>query len=366
MAGEHDDQVSMGNVVADYGKAVEVDSPYYLHPSDHLGLVFVTHPLTENGENYFTWRRNMMTALESKNKVGFIDNSVTKPNVNSQDFQPCVKCNAIVLSWLTNSLAKEIQSSAAHTETARYPNGKKRYRMFDLEDKHIYTPWDVQFFEENYPFARHNPFVAPHESQQPDSSVFGPHATMDSPLDVQAEPKEVIEGSNPNKIISGASDSNNSTPKSNSSLSEISILAKRMRKLSSKLLDFDYVLPSSIALPRSPNPSANSMVHPLSHCLSYTKFSCDHVAFLAASSVDEPKSVAQAVKSKNWREAMAKEISPLEANKTWTLAVSPPGKKAIDSKWVYKIKYHPDGSIERYKAQLVAFAPIAKSQLDAY
>ncbi|KAK3021248.1 hypothetical protein RJ639_047520 [Escallonia herrerae] len=118
MPREHDNQVSMGNVVAGYGKAIEVDSPYYLHPSDHPGLVFVTHPLTENGENYFTWRRNMMTALESKNKVGFIDNFVTKPNVNPQDFQPWVKCNAIVLSWLTNSLAKEIQSSAAHTKIA--------------------------------------------------------------------------------------------------------------------------------------------------------------------------------------------------------------------------------------------------------
>ncbi|KAK2985868.1 hypothetical protein RJ640_009938 [Escallonia rubra] len=423
MAREHDDQVGMGNVVAGFGKAIEVDSPYYLHPFDHPGLVFVTHPLTENGENYFTWRRNMMTALESKNKVGFIDNSVTKPNVNSQDFQPWVKCNAIVLSWLTNSLAKEIQSSAAHTETAselwadlherftqgiapriyelkrniallqqekapistyygklkgvwgelqalnpipicscgctcgaarkmqsmreadkdlpsmrpigtgrernglyylermgagkalmanaegdaalwhrrlghipmnrltlipRYPNGKKGYRIFYLEDKHIYTSLDVQFFEENYPFARHNPFVVPHESQQPDYSVFGPHATMDSPLDVvqnkpddiiqtvvpssesncaipelhsneqQAEPNEVIEGSDPNKIISGASDGNNSTPESNSSLSEISIPAKRVRKVSSKLSDFDYVLPPSIAPPRSPNPSANS------------------------------------------------------------------------------------------------------------
>ncbi|KAK3003105.1 hypothetical protein RJ639_020224 [Escallonia herrerae] len=118
MEGEHDDQVSMGNVVAGYGKTIEVDSPYYLHPFDHPCLVFVTHPLTENGENYFTWRRNMMTALELKNKVGFIDNSFTKPDVNSQDFQPWVKCSVIVLSWLTNSIAKEIQSSAAHTKAA--------------------------------------------------------------------------------------------------------------------------------------------------------------------------------------------------------------------------------------------------------
>ncbi|KAK2984094.1 hypothetical protein RJ640_017713 [Escallonia rubra] len=98
--------LAMGNIVAGYGKAIEVNSPYYLHPSDHPGLVFVTPPLTENGENYFTWRRNMMTTLELKNKVGFIDNSVTKPKVKSQDFQPWVKCNGIVLSWLTNYLAK--------------------------------------------------------------------------------------------------------------------------------------------------------------------------------------------------------------------------------------------------------------------
>ncbi|KAJ7950833.1 UBN2_3 domain-containing protein [Quillaja saponaria] len=121
MAREHDDQVSKGIVVvasSQQGKATKVDSPYYLHPSDHPGLVFIMHPLAENGENYFTWRRSMMTALESKNKVGFVDNSITKPYINSPDFQSWVKCNAIVLSWLTNSLTKEIQSSAAHTETA--------------------------------------------------------------------------------------------------------------------------------------------------------------------------------------------------------------------------------------------------------
>lgn len=32
-------------------------SPYSLHPSAHPGLIFVISPLSENGENYFTWKQ---------------------------------------------------------------------------------------------------------------------------------------------------------------------------------------------------------------------------------------------------------------------------------------------------------------------
>ncbi|MEX5606365.1 hypothetical protein, partial [Pseudomonas syringae] len=60
---------------------------------------------------------------------------------------------------------------------------------------------------------------------------------------------------------------------------------------------------------------------------------------------DEPKSFHQAAQNKNWKETMRKEIHALEQNGTWTLENLPEGKKAIDSKWVYKIKFNPSGDV---------------------
>lgn len=51
---------------------------------------------------------------------------------------------------------------------------------------------------------------------------------------------------------------------------------------------------------------------------------------------------------------MKKEIQALEDNCTWELIQLPLGKRPIGYKWVYKVKYKADGSIERFKAQLVA------------
>ena len=51
---------------------------------------------------------------------------------------------------------------------------------------------------------------------------------------------------------------------------------------------------------------------------------------------------------------MTEELQVLEKTHTWDLVDLPPDKSIISCKWVYKIKTKSDGSIERYKAHLVA------------
>ncbi len=68
----------------------------------------------------------------------------------------------------------------------------------------------------------------------------------------------------------------------------------------------------------------------------------------------EPQTFEQANQYPEWREAMRSEKEALEKNKMWSLVPLPPGKKPIGSKWVYRIKFKADGTIERYKERLVA------------
>nr|GEZ01786.1 ribonuclease H-like domain-containing protein [Tanacetum cinerariifolium] len=51
---------------------------------------------------------------------------------------------------------------------------------------------------------------------------------------------------------------------------------------------------------------------------------------------------------------MNDEIEALYRNKTWTITDFPMGRKAIGSKWIFKIKYKASMEIKRYKARLVA------------
>jgi len=53
----------------------------------------------------------------------------------------------------------------------------------------------------------------------------------------------------------------------------------------------------------------------------------------------EPSYYHEVAKDPWWQKAMAEEIQALENNKTWTIMDLPAGKKAINCKWIYRVKY---------------------------
>ncbi|GJZ21604.1 retrovirus-related pol polyprotein from transposon TNT 1-94 [Tanacetum coccineum] len=67
----------------------------------------------------------------------------------------------------------------------------------------------------------------------------------------------------------------------------------------------------------------------------------------------EPSCVIQALKHREWREAMSEEFNALIQNHTRD-HVPRTSQNLLGNKWVFRVKRFPDGSIQKFKARLVA------------
>lgn len=68
----------------------------------------------------------------------------------------------------------------------------------------------------------------------------------------------------------------------------------------------------------------------------------------------EPTNVKEALDNQNWKLAINNEMKALVDTKTWELSKLPSDRKPTGNKWVFKVKYKADGTVECYKARLIA------------
>ncbi len=68
-------------------------------------------------------------------------------------------------------------------------------------------------------------------------------------------------------------------------------------------------------------------------------------------------SVCEALNGSNkeeWLKAMESEINSLKQQNVWSVVKNPGNKHVIGSKWVLRIKRNVDGTVNKFKARLVA------------
>ena len=93
------------------------NNPFFLHSGDHPGLVLVLHLLTgSNTKN--TWSRAMLMALNAKNKLRFVDGTLSQPITDDPTAEIWSRCNNMVTFWLLNAISKEIVDSILYLESA--------------------------------------------------------------------------------------------------------------------------------------------------------------------------------------------------------------------------------------------------------
>lgn len=259
-----------------------------------------------------------------------------------------------------------------------YPYGKKAWRLYDLDLEKFFSSRDVVFLETEFPF--HTRLTTRMEDNfQIDAPTF-PHYVDDTEILPSSQVPTITPPTNP-ESETGLLHDLQPSPHIDS-INQSEQLGRGLRSKIPSVRLKDYVVstikhpsPSLTSLTSlSPQP-ASGTAHPIANYHNCDRFSTTHCRYLVAlTAAVEPRSYKEAMNSEDWTNAMSKEITALEDNKTWDLEELPPGKKALGSKWVFRIKLHADGTIERYKARLVVlgnnqtegedysetYAPVAK------
>ncbi|CAM8966406.1 unnamed protein product [Rhodiola kirilowii] len=227
-----------------------------------------------------------------------------------------------------------------------YPFGHKGYKVYALESHAVMVSRDIIFYEDKFPFQDTS------SSVDTVADIFLPQCSLFEDYSISStDVKRNISHANSSDGDLDVSDSPVHHPAKNSNACRKS---SRVPQPSVLLKDF---ICNTVLTTKSP--------YPISKYVNYSNCSpsYQHFAMSLISDV-EPKTFAQASKHQHWVDAMNKEIKALEDNNTWTITDLPPGKNAVGSKWIFRIKRKSDGNIERYKARLVARGYTQEEGLD--
>ena len=223
--------------------------------------------------------------------------------------------------------------TAARGVLLGYCEGTRNYRVLDPVSLKVTVSHDVSFDEDLFPFSS----IARTEHDLQISELF---EDEDSPeVGLSAPPQRTIFRLDATPIPVDSTPA--ATPPSSSSSYDTARTSQ-----------------STLSGPGSPGPPVNTSRPSRDRRAPERYGEFGQVAFLSdISPPGEPLTYLQALSSPDshlWKEAMNQELQSLEACKTWSLVPLPKNKHCIGGKWVFKLKYKSDGTIDRYKARFVA------------
>jgi len=227
-----------------------------------------------------------------------------------------------------------------------YSTSQKGYKLLDLSSSKVFVSRDVRFAEHIFPF--HD--SSSQEYMQPTPVNMVPPFSYDDFLPIP--PIQTTVASPTASATPAAADPSAPAEDSTSPTADSLGPAVEVRRSTRAVQKPRWLTDFVTAAVQSSH--TQKLLYPAAHQVTYAHLNPKFQAFISAlDAQQDPTTFQDAVAHQHWCDAMNTELQALERNGTWSLTKLPKGKKAIGCKWLYKTKYHPDGSIERHKARLV-------------
>ena len=238
-----------------------------------------------------------------------------------------------------------------------YSRTQKGYRVYLPDQRKYLVSADVTFSEATRYFTSPlSPSTAPPASSPPPLSP-----TFPSPPDPPAPPPVAnppLLEDHPLESTSSISTPLRLGPPGPPVLTPapVSVAPQDGSSSSSKGLVPPASAPNDLHLPMALRKGTRSCtLHPISNFVHYDRLRPTYRAFSLSLTTDSiPRSHVEALRIPHWKAAMDQEYAALMERQTWKLVPRPRDTNIVTCRWIFTVKYNPDGTINRYKARLVA------------
>ncbi|CAI7838992.1 unnamed protein product [Closterium sp. NIES-54] len=267
------------------------------------------------------WIRNRLPTKVLPGTTPFEAWTGTKPKLSRLRTFGC-----LCYYHVPDPLHYKLQPKARAAIYLRIAASERAWRVWDLGERRVVTSRDVVFDEYKFPTK---------EQPTPQLTIVLPAQEEDEVMEVPSQvKKEAKNGGGENEesdddvveVPSTAAATSSTT----SSLSVVLTREQRTRRPNTKYTDY-----ATVAI----------------------ELGEERAAYCFATLGDDPRTHTEALASPTaplWKEAMEKELASIKYNDVFELVDPPKGAYLVGCKWVLKKKLGADGSVERYKARLVA------------
>ena len=248
-----------------------------------------------------------------------------KPDVSNLRVFGCV-----AYAHIPDHQRKKLDEKSRKCIFVGYPSGTKGFKLYDLTKKGFIRSRDVIFEERTF-----HEFERPESSEQNCEFFYQPKENCPAnPLinqdEIQADEENVhVEDNDPQPILE-----NNNVPRPENdnnrvgatyeveNMREVENMDQRRQRRPPQRYEEMYVCTDDLT-----------------------------------SDINEPRNLSEAWSNEHnaqWKKATDSEFNALLENDTWQLVPPPEDKNIVGSRWVFKVKRNADGSVEKFKARLVA------------